>query len=220
MIQHPINILLATAYLPPLEYFYQLNKNKEVFIDIHENYIKQTYRNRCYIAAANGKLCLSTPVIKTCGNHTRVKDIEIDYRQQWQQIHWRSIESAYNSSPFFLYYRDTIGSFYNKKYKFLIDLNTEMLLALIKLCGIACEIRLTENYIGSSNELNDHRTRITPKNKLNIFSALPEYKQVFGEKHAFIPNLSIIDLLFNEGNYSKEYLAKIEQDVPSQPDSE
>ncbi len=201
-----LNNLFSTAYLPTVEYFYHLNKYQIIYIDIFENYIKQTYRNRCYINAANGKLLLSIPVIKTSGNHTKVKDIEIDHSQPWQKIHWRSIESAYNSSPFFLYFRDEIEPFYIKKYKFLIDLNTELLHTLLKLCEISTEIKFTETYIESNKVFPDFRHSISPKNNNCTISSFLKYTQVFSNKYDFIPNLSILDLLFNEGKMTVEYL--------------
>ena len=201
-------LLISTAYLPPIDYIAELSKHNIIYIDIYENYLKQTCRNRCLIAAANGILSLSIPVIKTNGNHTAVKDIKIDYSQSWQKTHWRSIESAYNSSPFFLYYMDIFDIFYQNKYTFLIDLNRDMLEKTLKCLTISCEIKFTETYQEQGLELNDYRNIFSPKKKSNIKS-FPEYTQVFSEKQSFIPNLSIIDLLFNEGNYATEYVKKI-----------
>jgi hypothetical protein len=200
----PDTIVFSTAYLPPIEYFSCLNKYKTILIDVFENYIKQTYRNRCSIYTANGKLTLSIPVKKVDGNHTRVKDIEIDYSQPWQKLHWRAIESAYNSSPFFLYYRDDLKPFYHKKYKFLSDLNNEMLAILCKLIGIKTEIYFSERYIEPSLHLIDFRDAFSPKKKSSLVHN--RYKQVFDDKYSFIPNLSIIDLLFNEGKFSRKLL--------------
>jgi hypothetical protein len=202
-----VNIVLSTAYFPPVEYFSKLNTYSTIYIDIFENYIKQSYRNRCIIYGANGKLPLTVPVIKTNGNHTLVKDIVIDNKQSWQQIHSRSIESAYNSSPFYLYYRDDIEPFFEKRYKFLIDLNHEILQLMLKLTKISCELRYTEKYFETGHEIMDLRNNLSPK--VSIGSSLfPEYTQVFGSKHGFIPGLSMIDLLFNEGRFSKDYLEK------------
>ena len=201
-------ILFSTAYFPPIEYFYELKSYNVIYIDCFENYIKQTYRNRCEIFGANGKLSLSIPVIKTTGNHTLIKDLAIDDSQLWQNIHWRSIESAYNSSPFFLYYRDQIEVFFTKRYKFLFDMNIEITQCLLKLCKIHCEIKFTENYIKPNNNVIDFRNKFTPKNSYPNYD-FPEYTQVFSNKHGFIENLSILDLLFSEGNFVNEYLQKI-----------
>ena len=201
-------ILFSTAYFPPIEYFFELKSYGVIYIDYFENYIKQTYRNRCQILGANGKLSLSIPVIKTTGNHTLIKDLAIDNSQLWQNIHWRSIESAYNSSPFFLYYRDQIEVFFTKKYKFLFDLNNEIIQCLLKMCKIYCEIKFTDDYIKPSNEIIDYRNKFIPKNSYQNYD-FPEYTQVFSDKHEFIQNLSILDLLFNEGKFTTDYLKKI-----------
>jgi hypothetical protein len=202
-------VIFHTSYLPPISYFHQLVKYRIIYIDIFENYIKQTYRNRCSIYATNGKLSLSVPVIKTTGNHTKLKDIEIDYSQPWQQMHWRSIESAYNTSPFFLYYRDALEPFYQKQTKFLIDFNISVLTMIAKLCKIQCEIKFTEKYAEVTDSIIDFRNSFSPKATSAQHLSFPNYTQVFEEKHGFIPDLSIIDLLFNEGKYCKEYLGKI-----------
>jgi hypothetical protein len=197
-------IIFSTAYLPPVSYFSQFTKYRCIYIDSYENYIKQTYRNRCIICTANGKLSLSIPVIKTTGNHTKLKDIEIDYSQTWQKIHWRAIESAYSNSPFFLYYRDDFESFYKLKTKYLLDLNQAILSVLCNRLGIQCEINLSEKYFEPSAQIVDLRNSFSPKDP-NDLSPL-EYRQVFAEKHGFMQDLSIIDLLFNEGKYASDYL--------------
>jgi len=201
-------ILLSTAYLPPIEYFAYILQCNALKIEIHENYIRQTYRNRCTILTANGILDLSIPVNKVDGNHTLCKDIRISYISNWQSKHWRAIESAYNKSPFFLYYRDDFEKFYTQTFKFLIDYNTEFLRLILKKTGISKEIVFTDVFYPVNNSTNDLRYRIHPKLIQDVFF-FPHYYQVFEEKHGFIPNLSIIDLLFNEGPSSKYYLEKL-----------
>ncbi|MFH0864727.1 MAG: WbqC family protein [Bacteroidota bacterium] len=198
------NIVFSTAYLPPISYFQQLTTYRCIYIDRFENYIKQTYRNRCCIYSANGKLVLSVPVKKVDGNHTKVKDIEIDYREPWQRLHWRAIESAYSNSPFFLYYRDDFEPFYLKKTKYLADLNNELLQIICKHAGIKAEIYFSEKYFEPSPEIIDLRNSFPSKKKDALIQN--KYKQVFDEKSGFISNLSIIDLLFNEGKFSKEFI--------------
>jgi hypothetical protein len=202
-------VIFHTSYLPPISYFHQLVKYRIIYIDIFENYIKQTYRNRCYLYGANGKLSLNIPVIKTTGNHTKVRDLEIDYSQPWQRMHWRSIESAYNTSPFFLYYKDAFEPFYRKQTKFLIDFNSSILTMIAKLCKIQCEIKFTEKYAEPANTIIDLRNTFSSKIKSGQQLEFPHYTQVFESKYGFIPGLSILDLLFNEGKYCKEYLLKI-----------
>lgn len=200
-------MLLSTAYFAPISYFAHLLKDEDIIIDIHEHYIKQTYRNRCRISAANGPLFLSVPVSKGGLPKIATKDVTIDYSLPWQKIHWRSIESAYNNSPFFLYYRDPLEQCLFLKHKFLIDLNNNILEILSKQLLLDNKIRFSEKYVEAGIDKNDLRNSISPKIKSD--KELPFYQQVFSDKYGFISNLSIIDLLFNLGPDSKEYFGKI-----------
>lgn len=198
------NVLVSTAYLPPIAFFASVSEAKSITIEQHENYVKQTYRNRCHIFSANGILPLSIPVIKTDGNHTPLKNIQISNVSNWQINHWRAIESAYNKSPFFLYYRDGLEKFYLKKYDKLLEFNTDLLVFLFKKTGLKNEISFSEDFLAVENEDYDFRFKFSPKTKEVL--QLPHYYQVFEEKFGFTPNLSIIDLLFNEGPETGGYL--------------
>ncbi len=204
--------IFSTAYLAPIEYFVQILKYKKIFIEKDENYIKQTYRNRCCIYGANGKLTLSIPVDKGMRNHKKIIDTRISYDVFWQKLHWKSIKSAYNSSPFFIYYEEYLKPFYTKKYKFLIDYNFDILKMLLNQIGIDIDIDFTEKYIKNYTDTIDLRSITNPKlnkNKINSNREMHSYIQVFGSKFGFIPNLSIIDLLFNEGPNTLNYLSKV-----------
>ena len=203
-------ILLSTAYLPPLTYFVKIINCNNIVIEHFETYPKQTYRNRCEIYSANGMLSLTIPVIKPNGNHTLTKDIEISNVNNWQKIHWRAIESAYSSSPFFMYYRDLFYPFYEKKYKYLLDFNNSLLELILKILKIAVNINTTLKFEKQPNDTKDMRNAIHPKKATDAyFEQMPFYTQVFHDKYGFLSNLSIIDLLFNEGNFTKDYLLKI-----------
>ncbi|MBN1339537.1 MAG: WbqC family protein [Bacteroidales bacterium] len=202
-----IRILLSTAYLGPVTYFAALFRKETVFIDAEEHYIKQSYRNRCLILTANGVQALIIPVVKTFGNHTRVKDIRIDYNQKWQQVHWNAICSAYNKSPFFLYYRDLFEPFYHGKTESLLEYNMNLTRLVMKSLSMDKQLLFTQDYTkGNESGAMDLRNSIHPKIIQGF--ALEKHVQVFSDRWPFYPDLSIIDLLFNEGPHAKDYLKK------------
>ena len=203
-------LILSTSYLPPIEYFTSIINSKEVIIEKKESYKKQTYRNRCEVYSSNGKLDLSIPIIKINGHNTRTEDIRISYKYNWQKKHWRAIESAYNSSPFFLYYKDDLRKFFTEKYESLIDFNFDLLMVLFEMLEIKPKIKFSNEFIKSYDENSiDKRNIISPKNNNNSSENFPAYTQVFDTKLGFIPNLSIIDLIFNEGPNAIEYLNNV-----------
>jgi hypothetical protein len=191
-------VLLSTAYMPPVHYFGLMVSAPEVFIEQHETYQKQTYRNRCEICTANGKLALTIPVIKTNGNHTKINDIIISEQSNWQVLHWRAIRSAYANAPFFLFYQEEISLFYQTKFENLVDFNHRLMIELMSLAGIEKKISFTDRFEKHPRNLEDYRFSITPKVLPVLFQFRPYY-QTFGEKHGFIPGLSLLDLLFNMG---------------------
>ncbi|MFL5763130.1 MAG: WbqC family protein [Bacteroidia bacterium] len=200
--------ILPTAYLPPIQYFQKLKNYDHCLIEYFEHFPKQTYRNRTDIYSPNGRLTLSVPLIKR-GQRQTVKDIRISYDSDWQKLHWRSLESCYRRSPFFEYYEDDLAPFYHdKKFDYLADLNTEMLSVLLELLKLKTSYSFTERYEKQYPESIDFRELIDPKVPP---SADPEfqpqpYMQVFGSRHGFLPNLSIVDLLFNEGSKAPDFL--------------
>lgn len=199
--------VLSTAYMGPVQYFTKFIIYSKVVIEQHETYLKQSYRNRCYIYGSNGRITLTIPVKK--GNSNKTKDILIDYDTNWQRIHWNSIVSAYRSSPFFEFYEDDFKIFYIGKEKLLLDFNQKMLLMLLDFLKIETEISCTESFHRKYDHAMDFREYINPKKRLARKDSrfIPcRYNQVFIEKHGFIPNLSMIDLLFNEGPGAGEIL--------------
>lgn len=208
---HSQKVLLTTAYLPPVQYFAWLVKDIPVFIEQHENYAKQTYRNRCTILSANGPLSLTIPTVKKSGEKVSIRDVEIDYSTPWQKIHWKALESAYQNSPYFEHLADDLAPFYNEKIKFLFDLNQQVIETLLTFLEINTRVHLTENYsVIYPSETIDLRKVISPKEDItenDTFNPTPYY-QVFGQKGGFVPNLSIIDLVCNEGLLSVDILEK------------
>lgn len=191
---------LSTAYLAPVEYYKVLANAEEVLLEQHEFYIKQTYRNRCVIATANGLMDLTIPVEKLDSGKVHIRDVRISHHGNWQLQHWRSIASAYNSSPFFEYYADDLVAFYEKKWNFLWDYNIEIQQKVLELIDLEAVINLTDKYSKDlSNEITDLRLAVHPK-KEAVFEYHNSYYQVFTQKFGFQPNLSILDLLLNMGN--------------------
>ena len=173
---------------------------KEIWLEACENYVKQSYRNRCRIATANGVETLSIPVEGNSGQKNPIRDVRISSHGNWQQTHWRAITSAYMNSPFFEYYQDDFRPFYENKWTFLWDYNLELLTLILRLLEIDPAIKQTEKYQFEFPEVYDFREIIHPK-KDPIFTT-GSYYQVFENKFGFLPDLSIIDLLFNMGNES------------------
>lgn len=202
------SILISTAYLPSIEYFAMLMRADKVIIEKEETYPKQTYRNRCKILTANGPLNLSIPVNKTLGNNTKIKDIEIINYECWFTNHWRAISSAYSNSPFFLYYKDDLEKHFKGNSTSLLDYNTELTNELLSLIGINKSLKYSESFTIPEDLPNDFRYSSSPKKEESTI-CFKEYIQVFSSKFAFAPNLSIIDLLFNLGPETKEYLRSL-----------
>lgn len=200
-----INSVFSSCYLPPVYYFKSLINSENAILDVNEFFIKQTYRNRCTILGANGTQDLIVP-IKNRNSKIRMKDIEIANDENWQKNHWKSIESAYRKSPFFEYYEHDLIPFYStKKYTNLVAFNTELVTKINQLLNLNIELHFTDDYFLRTALDMDYRTAISPKNKQLVFNQ-KEYIQVFSDKLGFNPNLSIVDLLFNEGPNSLNYL--------------
>jgi len=203
------NLIFGTAYFPPIEYMALMACCKNAIIEQHETWLRQTYRNRCRIMTANGLLDLSIPVNKTDGNHTLSSHIGISYQTQWQKQHLRSITSAYHNAPFFIYYFPEIEFVFNQEHKSLFDLNNAILKKLFSLLKIKTDLSFTQSFEKQYQEGIDFRYLISPKNKSpwppKSYQAV-SYYQTFSDRHGFVPGLSILDLLFNEGPQTTDYL--------------
>jgi hypothetical protein len=197
--------ILPLFYLPPIEYFNKIVEYKEnLQIERFEHFPKQTYRNRASIQSPNGKLDLIVPVIKGSKVHTQVKDVKISYDFNWQRLHWMSLQTSYRRSAYFEFYEDELAPFYEKKWNFLYDLNEEIFALLLKLLKITAPYSFTEEYKADYQDLADFRSSMSPKTH-SSFHAKPYY-QVFEDRHGFIPNLSILDLLFSQGPQSSKFI--------------
>lgn len=191
------NILLSSAYLPPVSFFTAINSGGDVLIEQFDNYCKQTYRNRCIIATAGGRQTLTIPVVKSDSPKQLMKDVRISDHGDWRRQHWNALESAYMNSPFFMYFQDDFRPFYEKKYEFLIDYNTELTMLILKLAGIDKELQLTRSYGKQDPNILDLRNMVEPG--IDEPDNPRPYWQVFGQKYGFQANLSAVDLLFNMG---------------------
>ena len=201
-----MSLVLSSVYAGNLVYYSLIANSNKIILDVYENFNKQSFRNRCVIASPNGPLKLIIPVVRSSKNI--VKDVKIDNTQNWKKIHWKSLESSYRSSPYFEFYEDEFYSLYFKnKNDFLFDFNNKINLAILKCLGIETEIIISSSYVEKDLEIEDFRNIIPSKSKvLEKFKEI-KYNQVFQEKQSFLPNLSILDLLFNEGPLAKQLLA-------------
>lgn len=214
-----MSIILSTAYLAPVEYYSKLFSGEDILIEQHENYIKQSYRNRCSILSANGVMPLSIPIESAGGKKCPIRDVCIADHGNWRHLHWNALISAYNSTPFFEYYEDDFRPFYERKYKYLFDFNEELREMICSLLSFdTANISYTEDYITDiTSEDIDLRQDLSPKKDFKTFDpdfvSIPYY-QVFEERYGFTENLSIVDLLFNMGNESLLILEKGLKRIP------
>lgn len=197
-------MVFPVFYFGPISYFSEIIKGMNVKFEVHENFIKQTYRNRCYIQGANGKLRLAIPM-----NHDgsrKMKDLRVSTVSNWKKEHFKSITSAYKSSPFFDYYEDEIAQIYHQKIDFLLDFNLKTMEFIYSKLKLDLKFNQTESYEKVS-EKHDFRNKFNSKKEPD--GIFPEYMQVFTEKLGFMPDLSILDLLCNEGPNATTYLKEL-----------
>lgn len=191
-------------YLPPVELFTELKKYGNIAIEKYEHFPKQTYRNRGVIYSPQGSHALIVPVVKGSKVHTPVKDVKISYDFDWQRLHWLSLQTSYRRSAYFEFYEDDFVRFYENKWTYLFDYNMEIFELIAKCFRLSPEISFTENYAATYPDCADYRTSIHPKMTTQPDSK--PYFQVFEDRHGFIPNLSAVDLLFNQGPQSSQFL--------------
>ena len=189
-------ILLSTTYFGPVQWYQQLHRAVNVKIERWENFQKQTFRNRCLIAAANGVQALTVPVKH--GDTMLIKDLRISDHGNWRHLHWNAIQSAYGKSPFFDYYEDDLRPFFEQRWDFLLDFNEAIRQKMCELIDIQPDVSYTKSFRRISDVTNspDENAGFEPK----------PYYQVYRQKHGFLPNLSILDLLLNMGPESIFYL--------------
>ena len=195
--------LVHPTYFPSISHYITMVQADEIEFEMDDNFQKQTNRNRMYIYSANGLQLLNIPVKHLSENHQKYKDIIIDDSYDWQKNHYKSLESAYKNSPFYEYFIDDILPIYQKKNKFLVDLNLETFEVVNECLGISLPYTKSTEYFHTVENQKDFRKLVNGKKDKTI---IEPYTQVFEEKHGFIPNLSILDLLFNEGRYAVDFL--------------
>ncbi len=212
--------LLSSAYFPPIQWMQKLHRYERVIVEHHDNFCKQTYRNRCLIATANGVQALTVPIERYEGAKCPMCDIRISDHGEWRHQHWNAIVSAYGESPFFVYYEDDIRPFFERKWEYLVDFNMAITEKLCELLDVQPNVQLSDEYIdaealqarlsaegGAEVRVDDFRDAIRPKRPLPDADFTPhQYYQVHTLRQGFQPNMSALDLLMNEGPEGIFYL--------------
>lgn len=199
-------IILPITYFGPIQHFAYIAQNNNCLFEAHENYVKQSIRNRTVIYSANGIQYLTIPAIKISGVKSKITDVGIDNSEKWNYKHWNAIKSAYGSSPFFEYYAEDFEAILKKQHFKIWDLNILLLKQIFEILNLDTEITLTDKYIKSEELQNCIDLRYETGSIVSVF---PEYIQVFDSKFGFKSNLGILDLIFNKGPESLEYLESI-----------
>lgn len=207
-----MDLLLSTAYFPSIEYMACLTKASRVFIEKHETYPKQSLRNRCYLAGSQGVQMLSIPVVKTLGNNTPVDKIVIDNAQDYRNHHFKTIQTLYSSAPFYDYYIDFVKEDIFNPENNLMEYNLTILKRLMSFLEIKVNIDFTDCFQKHKNDKFDLRFALSHKTAYGTFSIIKSvqtYSQVFSDRNGFFANLSVIDLIFNEGPSASAILKRI-----------
>jgi hypothetical protein len=195
-----MDILIHPNYFPNIHQFTQIIKANNILFEVSDNYQKQTFRNRTYIYGANGKLGLFIPVIHTHKNRELFKDVKISYESNWMDLHLKSLQSAYRSSPYFEYFEDDFIKLYSEKEKFLADFNIKCIKLISNLLDLDLDFKISNEYVEKTNDIIDLRDLSNARKEKKIET--PKYIQVFESKHGYLNNLSILDLIFSEGKNS------------------
>ena len=200
-----MSIILSSAYLGPVQLYAHLYAAHHVTEDRGEHYVKQSYRNRCYIATPAGPQALTLPVERSGVAHAPMRDVRLSSHGNWQHLHFTALVSAYENSPYFEYYADDFRLLYEKSFTFLVDFNEALQRTVLEVLQLTPAIDVSNNYVSQTEGATDLRTVISPKQPLSADVAFRpvRYYQVFEARTGFLPNLSIADLLFNMGPESR-----------------
>lgn len=198
-----MNILIHPTYFPSISHYIAMVKAESVTFEMEDNFQKQTNRNRMYIYSPNGIQLLNVPIKHSKNKHQKYKDVRIENDFAWQKNHFKSLEAAYRTSPFFEYFEDDFRPIFEKRKEFILDLNLEIFELINQALGIKIIIEKTTDYFHDTPNYMDFRFLANGKKDS---TQIEEYTQVFNAKHGFINNLSILDLLFNEGRYAVDFL--------------
>ena len=199
------SILIHPTYFPSISQFVAVSKTDEVILEMEDNFQKQTNRNRLYIYSPNGIQLLNVPIKHSKEAHQRIKDVRVETAFDWQKQHFKSLEAAYRTSPYFEYFEDDLLPIFTKKQDFLMDLNLQTMELVSKCLGMPFTYKETTEYFHEVTDVVDYRNLVNGKKDTAV---IEPYTQVFGDKHGFINNLSILDLLFNEGRHAITYLKR------------
>lgn len=200
-------ILIHPTYFPSISHFVAMAQTDRIVLEMEDHFQKQSNRNRTYIYSPNGVQMLNIPVKHTKERHQHIKEVRLEPAFNWQKQHFKSLEAAYRTSPFFEYFEDRLAPIFNKNYTFLMDLNLESMGIVCQCLGMTFDYDTTVEYFHEVSEYRDFRNLVNGKKDTSAFEP---YTQVFGDKYGFISNLSILDLLFNEGRFALDYLKKQE----------